>query len=342
MKKLKILHAADFHLDSLMLSVGALADLRRQEQLQTFGKAIDLAKEEQVDLVALSGDLFDSGYAAPETQSYIVKKIREIPDIPVFLALGNHDYSFRAPMPENVHIFGDSIEKISWEGADIYGIAMAGGYGTTCNIEGFTVDDPSKINIFVLHGDTQPGVYNPITPAIMAASGADYFALGHVHMYSGLQKAGGSFYAYPGIPEGRGFDELGEKGVLLAEVGKNHVDARFVRLCKRKHMELTVDITDCSDYDDILRLIETEPNDLYKIILKGEAAFTVIPSLLADLLADRCFYVKIYDRTKPKIDREALAGEYSLKGLFVKNAAANDMALKYGLAALDGEKVPLP
>ena len=36
----------------------------------------------------------------------------------------------------------------------------------------------------------------------------------HTHRFGGVQRAGGTVYAWPGCMEGRGFDETGEKGVL--------------------------------------------------------------------------------------------------------------------------------
>ena len=71
-----------------------------------------------------------------------------------------------------------------------------------------------------LHGEVGvPGSrYDPISEAELARSGMAYIALGHAHAFSGLRRAGDSFYAWPGCPEGRGFDETGDKGVIVADV----------------------------------------------------------------------------------------------------------------------------
>ena len=90
-----------------------------------------------------------------------------------------------------------------------------------------------------VHGDTAPqSEYGPLSPAEIETSGLDYLALGHVHQYSGLRRAGETFWAYPGCPEGRGFDELGEKGVLWLEVEKGRTEAEFVPLCRRRYQIL--------------------------------------------------------------------------------------------------------
>ena len=351
MNKFRVLHTGDLHLDSPVLALGKLADLRRQEYLDTFARIIDLTKTESVDALVIAGDFFDcANIISDSTLNFVVRKFNEIPNIPVFIALGNHDAGLSASFPENVHIFDSEIQKIELSDAvDIYGISFAYEYCDTCNIDGFTVQNPSKINILIAHGEVlgkgQTSRYNMITPSVIASSGADYLALGHIHQYSGIKTVNGTHYAYCGIPEGRGFDELGVRGVIIADVYKNHVDTQFIATCKRQYIELAIDITSCNDYDEICSKITGSAigqEHLYKIILTGETTLYLNTSIIIEKVKDSYYFIKIIDETKPKIDIDFLLKEYSLKGLFVKNLfdenGSND-ALKYGLAALGGEKV---
>lgn len=86
-----------------------------------------------------------------------------------------------------------------------------------------------RLELLCLHGEV--GVpssrYDPVSEEELAASGLDYAAFGHVHSFSGLRRAGDCFYAWPGCPEGRGFDETGEKGVIIADVERGGVKLRF-------------------------------------------------------------------------------------------------------------------
>ncbi len=70
--------------------------------------------------------------------------------------------------------------------------------------------------------------YGPISQQDLAASGLAYAALGHIHQYSGLQRAGRTVWAYPGCPEGRGVDETGDKDVLLLHAQPGQVTGEFV------------------------------------------------------------------------------------------------------------------
>ena len=51
------------------------------------------------------------------------------------------------------------------------------------------------------HGEAEgKGDYAPISKVSIAGSGLDYLALGHIHQYSGLQREGNTFWAYPAAP----------------------------------------------------------------------------------------------------------------------------------------------
>ena len=61
MSEIKILHAADLHLDSPFEGLPAgKAAIRRGEQRELLGRLAELARREGVQLVLLAGDLFDS------------------------------------------------------------------------------------------------------------------------------------------------------------------------------------------------------------------------------------------------------------------------------------------
>ena len=108
---LKVLHGADFHLDSPFSGLKPDAAARRRgEQRELLARLTDLAREREADLVLLSGDLLDGDLVFRETVQALARALGEIP-CPVFLAPGNHDYyhinSLYAALdwPENVHIF---------------------------------------------------------------------------------------------------------------------------------------------------------------------------------------------------------------------------------------------
>ena len=108
---LKVLHGADFHLDSPFSGLKPdAAARRRDEQRELLARLTDLAREREADLVLLSGDLLDGDLVFRETVQALARALGEIP-CPVFLAPGNHDwYGPQSPYaalewPGNVHLF---------------------------------------------------------------------------------------------------------------------------------------------------------------------------------------------------------------------------------------------
>ena len=206
--------------------------------------------------------------------------------------------------------------------------------------------------------------YNPILRGWIAQSGADYAALGHVHEKSGLCRAGSTFYAYPGCPEARGFDEPGPRGVYIGSISKGSVDISFVPVNQRSYFcpEISVAgaVTQQQIEDRILSFLrssygENFAHDAYRITLSGALPPDFTPNLtsLRDRLGTIVFAVKIKDNTNTLIDTEELRRENSLKGVFadimlgkLEQARAGgdtehiheyELALTLGLRAFEGE-----
>ena len=107
----KILHAADFHLDSAFGSLPEeKARQRRRESRETVERLVDFANEQGVELLLLAGDLFDSDRLYGETGEQLCRALRRFGGQTV-IAPGNHDWYTargayaRLPWPENVHLF---------------------------------------------------------------------------------------------------------------------------------------------------------------------------------------------------------------------------------------------
>ena len=208
---LKLLHAADFHLDAPFAALPPdRAAERRGEQRDLLNRLSDLAAGQRVDLVLLSGDLLDGGETRYETTQALARALERM-RVPVFLAPGNHDfYSARSPYaalswPSNVHIFqgsGLSAVPLPELRCVVHGAAFTGPYRDDDPLAGVTVPGDGLVHLAVLHGDVGGrGRYGPIAPASITGSGLTYLALGHVHACTGLRRAGD--YRCAGNPGGK-------------------------------------------------------------------------------------------------------------------------------------------
>ncbi len=354
---IRLLHAADLHLDSPFEGLSEeKAALRRAEQRDLLRRLVELRARSGAQLVLLSGDVFDSHSAFAETEEALGIALAQL-EVPVFIAPGNHDFysrgsSFhRLKLPENVRVFA-SEQPQAWEisslNVRVWGAAFTDRHSTGL-LGGFAADRRQGMTeLLCLHGELSANSqYNPILESELAESGMDYVALGHVHSFSGLRRAGNCFYAWPGCPEGRGFDESGEKGVIIADVEPGNVELQFVPICSRRYEALELEVND----DGSVELPELDARNTYKIILRGETHTAPRLAQLRRELDGKVFSYRLLDETSPRFDIWENAGEDSLRGVFLTllrvrlndttDTAARERierAARWGLAALEGRE----
>lgn len=359
---MRILHAADLHLDSAFAALSAeKARQRRREIREIPDRLAALAREEKVDLVLLAGDLFDGQRVFPETVQRLKGALRNM-ECPVFIAPGNHDPYIRTSpyageeWPENVHIFCSEklrAVEIARHPCVVHGAAFTDQHRTSEALAEYVVPEDGRIHLLCLHGavDELDSEYGNISMQQIARSGFDYLALGHIHRYSGAKTCGKSVWAYSGCPEGRGFDEPNDKGALIVEVERGHAQLRFVPLCRRRYRILRADVTDCTAAEALERVMpSTAAEDICRVIFTGETGEDGVDlrGLEADY-AHRFYALQLRDETTIAEDIWQRAGEDSLRGLFLRelrtryDGAASEeekeiiiSAVRFGLAAMDG------
>ena len=356
---LKLIHGADFHLDSPFSGLPPRqAAQRRREQRDLLERLARLAAERGADLVLLSGDLLDSRQTYRETAQALSGALGEIP-CPVLIAPGNHDpYGVKSlyaalDWPDNVHIFSTS-ELTPVEFPELrcaaWGSAFVSPHREDDPLAGFHAQAPEGwVKLAVLHGEVEgAGNYAPISRTSIAGSGLDYLALGHIHQCSGLQREGEAFWAYPGCPEGRGFDETGDKGVLYVEAEPGRCQVEFVPLCRRRYQIIPADVTGAEDLSALLEaaLPQSLREDVCRLVLTGvrEEGDWDLKRLEARL-APRCWVLTLQDRTQVGRAVWERMEEDGLTGLFLREMAARcraepenetlQLAVRFGLAALE-------
>lgn len=367
MKTIKLMHMADVHLDSpFSMRSPSQAERCRTELRGAFTSAVLLAKSNGIDLVLISGDLFDGEYVTPDTRDLLISTFASAPECRFFICPGNHDpltagsvYK-TADFPDNVFIFGKDGEvcELPELGVNIYGRAFEARSMISSPLAGFDRLPGDRINILVCHGDVDAPLseYGPINKKEIAASGFDYIALGHIHKNSGLQKEGDTYWSYPGCLMGRGFDETGEKGVMIGLLEKGDADIRFYPVARRVFAERTVELTSSMSKTEALEHIRSElrtlrPETELRLTLVGEVGDGVM--INASEIGEGC---TLTDKTVPRTDYTALELSGTIKGVFYarmkERLDACEIgseqysivleAMKLGLAALADRTVEIP
>ena len=362
---LKFIHAADFHLDSPFRSLPQeQAALRRQGQRRLLDRLMTLCEEEQADFLLLAGDIFDGQRVYPETVEALCAALGSTA-MPVFISPGNHDHLhaaspyFTAKFPKNVHIFTTgALSACELDGAVIYGHAYTSSHCEAHLLDGFSAPQDGRFHIGLVHSELNPPkpvYYGAVLREEIAASGLDYLALGHVHQPSSPAQAGRTVYAYAGCPEGRGFDECGDRGCYVVSLERDKPAAlRLAPLAQHRYFDQTLQGGEDADWESLAAQCFNgiTKRDALRITFTGEvaenrpdlAALQAKFALLADSLTLR-------DATVPAQNLWARMEEDGLTGLFLRemrrlwdepeaNHEALTLALRYGMAALEGREEP--
>ena len=366
---MKFVHCADVHLDSAFtLTNPTDAGRRRNELRAAFSSLILYAKSEDCRLFFISGDLFDDKTVTKDTFEMLEREMSSFSRCHFFISPGNHDpYGESSPyklvnLPENVHIFTEprmTHFDLPEQGVRVYGYAFTSDTMTHSPLEGFTVSDPSLINILVCHGEmgNSLSVYCPILEADISGSGLDYVALGHIHKGSGLKYAGKVPYAYPGCTLGRSFDETGSKGAFIGSISKEGIELQAIKLSGRKYEIAVCDITGAASIASVAEKIISACKDFgedtaLRLVLEGITypEFSYSESEIRNLIT-RPFYLEVKDNTLPLYNAEYLRKDSTIIGEFFRHIeprlSSEDLseretarlALKYGLKALYGREI---
>lgn len=369
MDSIRILHCADIHLGIERLSIGNRSKARRAEVRRTFRTITEIAQAENVGILIIAGDLFDSVRQPEELFKEVRDVFASLAPMYVVLCSGNHDpatpdsvYLRNDFWSDNVVIFSGELRRkeLPEIGVRLVGAGFGGTYNSSPLLRKVTFPQDEYINIGIIHGEIVAegagSEYNPISVRRIESSGLHYLALGHIHKRTEPQTAGMTTYAYSGCPEGQSFGETGVKGVYLADVSKSGCNVEFRPVCTRCYSCLEVDISSADDREEAVELIrkameaengEEYRNHLYRVILKGAPAPGV---------ADRCeeleaalsdvWYLEMKDRTHLYVDEDELVTENSLRGIYVKQLVKlkgtvpeeqRELALRLGLKAFNGE-----
>lgn len=357
---MKFVHIADMHFDSPFVNLSdkdILGDLRRLEQRKVFKKVIEYIKQNDIDYLFISGDLYEHKYVKLSTIEYINNLFKDIPNTQIFISPGNHDpyiknsYYNKFSWSENVTIFSHEIQKIESENINIYGYGFDDFYCTDSGIESLTLADLNKINILVIHGtldgaSIEEKQYNSMTRKMLQEKQFDYIACGHIHKPDYR-----SNIVYPGSTVSLGFDELGEHGMIVGEIQKGKVELDFVPLDEEEFKEIEINVTDILSKEELIEKIndlEISNKEYIKIILIGNRNFEINKYDLFKYIENERI-IKLKDHTKIAYDLVKMANENTLKGLFAKqmleklnqseinqeDKAIIEKAIEIGLEALE-------
>jgi len=212
---LKVLHTADMHLDL----DGYVADLHtqryRQINHQAFSTVIDLAIQENVDLLLIAGDLFDSNRPSGDVVDFAIQELRRA-GRPIVMIPGNHDCLNTQSIYRQVNLPAacTDLVLISHPNGERHQLAVP---NLVLWGRGMVEHEPSYRPLgeiphpqgdawhialghgFFMEEDVPSYRSSPIYAAEIRTSGWDYVALGHCHAFADVSQGPVTAY-YSGAP----------------------------------------------------------------------------------------------------------------------------------------------
>jgi exonuclease SbcD len=225
---MKIIHTADLHLQEY-----------GDGRWQALQKLIALGKKEKIELVLISGDLFDRGSNAEALRPYI-RSLFTGTGFRICLIPGNHDkdsYAGGVYFGEDTILLTDPNTPFQYQDVMIWGIPFEPAerekilYQLHALAHRLT---PGKKHIVLFHGELLDAFfsrgdfgdegderYMPIKLSYFHDLQVDYVLAGHFHKRFDVRKlAQGGYFVYPGSPISITKKETGQRRINLFELGK--------------------------------------------------------------------------------------------------------------------------
>ena len=352
---MKIIHTSDIHIDSPLTSrlPADKVRARRRELLSNFGRLVSQARLDGAEAIIIAGDLFDGEKVSKKALETALDVIEGAVETTFFYLPGNHEgdavASSGKALPENLKIFGRD-----WTYFTLGGVTFAGRSEICEGMFDNLSLSPDTKNVVVLHGELVDRTSAPESIGIKDAAekNIDYLALGHYHSYARSVIDYRGVAVYCGTPEGRGFDEAGEKGYVLMNVSDRGIESGFKPFAKRKLHILPVDISGATRPSDLSERVRRavmgiSPDDMVRVELCGRFS----PDLWKDTEAlegesgGRFYYFEVKDSSRIAINPEDYKYDKSLKGEFIRTVSADasldertkERVIQCGINALMGE-----
>lgn len=272
---LRFIHCADLHLDMPFSGLRQVspeaAERLYRAPFEAWTNIVDLALMEKVDFVVIAGDVFNAQEKSLYAQLRFREQLERLRDggISCYYACGNHDplgdSSSCVSLPDNCLRFpSDKVGRFLFEkdgvaAAWIYGISFERRIEFGNLALRFRRDDDMTLPaIAVLHCNAGVAAHQPYAPCVkddLRAALMDYWALGHVHSFTVMDKASPAI-VYPGCSQGGSPREPGAHGCCLVGMdGRNEVNVEFRAVDAVRFRELDVPVGSCDDMGDVMSTV---------------------------------------------------------------------------------------
>ena len=261
---LKILATADLHLGRI--STAGPKSSEENATKYTWKSLVDYAVENNIDAIALAGDVVDRDNRFYEAIGPLQEGFETLGDagIPVVMVSGNHDFDvlpdmLKSDKYDHIHLLG---KKGTWEHIKVQcGEEYIQFLGWSFPKQHVKQDpssaydteelDPDLPTVGLLHGDVydKNSKYAPIERSNLVTSHIDSWILGHIHKPDILNE-NAPLILYPGSPHALSPKESGPHGPYILTFGGDSISIEQLVLSPVRYETFAIDITGIEEESD--------------------------------------------------------------------------------------------
>ncbi|MFC1640505.1 exonuclease SbcCD subunit D [Patescibacteria group bacterium] len=321
---IKILHTADIHIGKSFRNLGERAEDQTRNLRKTFEKICSLAVEEEVQVMLIAGDLFDTKNPAEKDIDFVIQQLQRAGEvgIHIVIAAGTHDRfatdafyrDAKWNQVDNIHILTPEQKEVDFESLDcvIHGQVNEYNKSATSPLENLPNNDTRTHSVAMIHGSVAiEGKHAaddyPVTVDEINESPYTYIALGHWHR---AQEVVPNKAWYAGSPETLSLEEEGSGNVLIVKLEEDHVEIEPRHIGSIQFDSKDIEVEGDVNLAELIKKIQEDAN--HNLVRKATLRGVINPTSLVDTRAltaevkDSFFALKIVDRSSIKLDDESL------------------------------------
>lgn len=226
---MRLLHTSDVHLNR-----------KNRRTLEALQEVLDVAKKNNVDVLTISGDLFDSEEDAEALRPELRTKMFSGNDFDIIVIPGNHDseaYRKNLDFGSNIRVLTKTpFDSVKNKEVAIFGVPFIDKPSEELIAQLREAREKRLLNVLLLHctldisyasvdfGEEAEKEYFPIDSYTLSGLGFDYILAGHFHADFIKKDLGdGHLFVYPGSPTSLSWKHLGKRKVALLDIEKGDI-----------------------------------------------------------------------------------------------------------------------
>lgn len=335
---MKFIHVSDIHIGMSPDPTMFWSEDRANDIRGTFSNVINKCKDEEADLLLISGDLFNH-QPVTEDLEYVNNLFKTIPQTQVVIIAGSADHiKHSSPIlnfkfADNVYYFLDKTDfsfRVLNKTVIVHGFSYYSLEDSTPIINSINPPEDKNIHILLAYGGDSS--HSPFDVNKLMEKNFSYVALGSSHNFETIIE-NKAYYA--GSPEPLSQDETSAHGIIIGEIDENSrsvQNLRFEKMAKAAYVPINIKINGSNTEEDIVEIVVREviklgAQNIFKIKITGLRNPDL--EITREMFSQKIRISDIIDNSTPKYDfvKLSIAHPQDMIGAYIRKMTTNSAEL---------------